>query len=58
MHLIEEDLQLFDLNGRIVLAEQASSAQVNWDLGAVSQGVYTLIITNGDIVQQARVIKQ
>lgn len=51
-------LQLFDLNGRLIIEELAISTQLTWDLSFLDAGMYTLISTNGMKQSQTKVIKQ
>lgn len=56
--VLNSELKLYDLNGRLVLAEIATSNLMNLDLSALDAGVYNLISTNGTFSSQTKVIKQ
>jgi hypothetical protein len=50
-------LQLFDANGRLVLAQNLTDAISNIDISFLEAGIYTAIIKSNDIVETKKIIK-
>ncbi|MFT4601874.1 MAG: hypothetical protein ACI857_002059 [Arenicella sp.] len=59
---IESDLnsiiQLYDLNGRLVKEEIASSSKTTWNIQDIESGIYQLQIILGNKKSQAKIVKQ
>lgn len=51
-------VRLYDINGRLIAEEIATSNQLNFDLSSVDAGIYNLISTNGTTSSQTKVVKQ
>jgi hypothetical protein len=51
-------IQLFDLNGRLIVEEVANSSITNWNISELNAGIYQLQIVNGDQKSQAKLVKQ
>ena len=51
-------LQLFDINGKLIKAEQLSNYRNNLDVSSLNSGVYILKLSNKSGVYTKRIIKQ
>lgn len=52
------ELQLFDMNGRLIKREFAISSKVIWDLSDLDAGIYQLISSHNGELSQSKIIKK